>query len=291
MPSSSLRYLSPLRYPGGKTKLADFIASLIAEQPSRPTRYVEPFAGGGGVGLRLLFDEHVDEIVLNDLNPGVAAFWRALFSSSESLVELIRERPVTVEEWHRQRAVYRSASGSDLDLGFATLFLNRTNRSGILDARPIGGFEQTGTWKIDARYNVEGLVTRVTTLARYASRVTVTQEDGVALTARELEQHDVFVYADPPYLVQGDRLYLDAMSDVGHSDLAHVLKDAPPQWLLTYDADQRIKDDLYKGFRCAQFSMRHSAGIQRTGLEFAVFPRDLVLSSLDGLGHGEAVWV
>lgn len=291
MPSSSLRYLSPLRYPGGKAKLARFVAALIAEQPVSPTKYVEPFAGGGGVGLRLLFDEHVDEIVLNDLNPGVAAFWRALFQTPELLVELIRERPVTVEEWHRQSAVYRSTTGSDLDLGFATLFLNRTNRSGILDARPIGGFDQTGAWKIDARYNVDGLVARVLTLARYASRVTVTQEDGVALTESELGQRHVFLYADPPYLVQGDRLYLDAMSDVRHSELARVLRDAPPQWLLTYDADQRIRNDLYEGFRCAQFSMTHSAGVQRTGLEFAVFPHDLVVSSLDGLGHDEATWL
>lgn len=291
MPSSSLRYLSPLRYPGGKAKLAEFVGRLMAEQPARPTRYVEPFAGGGGVGLRLLIDEHVDEIVLNDLNPGVAAFWRALFESPELLVELIRERPVTVDEWHRQRSIYQTATSSDLSRGFATLFLNRTNRSGILDARPIGGFDQNGAWKIDARYNVEGLVARVTTLARYASRVTVAQEDGVGLTERELEQRQVFVYADPPYLVQGDRLYLDAMSDAGHSELARVLRQGPAQWLLTYDADPRIKDDLYAGFRCAQFSMTHSAGIQRTGFEFAVFPSGLEVPSLNGLGHGDAVWL
>jgi DNA adenine methylase len=291
MPSNSLRYLSPLRYPGGKAKLAAFVGMLIAGQTARATRYVEPFAGGGGVGLRLLFDEHVDEIVLNDLNPGVAAFWRALFETPELLAELIRERPVTVDEWHRQSEVYRAGAGSDLDLGFATLFLNRTNRSGILDARPIGGYDQTGNWKIDARYNVDGLVARVLTLASYASRVTVTQEDGVALTERELGDPTVFVYADPPYLVQGDRLYLDAMLEEGHSQLSDVLREAAPRWLLTYDADSRIKDDLYRGLRCAQFFMTHTAAVQRTGSEYAVFPDGLVVPSLDGLGHREAVWL
>lgn len=289
--SPSSRYLSPLRYPGGKAKLATFVGQLIAAQRPRPSRYVEPFAGGGGVGLRLLFEERVDEIVLNDLNPGIAAFWRALFDDPAGMIELIQERPVTVDEWRRQRATYEAQDASDLELGFATLFLNRTNRSGILKARPIGGFDQTGNWKIDARYNRDALADRVRLLSRYATRVTITELDGVLLVESTLADRHTFVYADPPYLVQGDRLYLDQMTSADHQRLANILRAAPSRWLLTYDADERITSELYVGNRCAEFSMAHSAGPQRTGLEYAVFPAKLAIPSLEALGHGEARWV
>jgi DNA adenine methylase len=291
MTKSLSRYLSPLRYPGGKAKLAAFVGELISAQKPRPSRYVEPFAGGGGVGLRLLFEERVDEIVLNDLNPGIAAFWRALFNDPAGMIELIQERPVTVDEWRLQRATYESRDAPDLQLGFATLFLNRTNRSGILKARPIGGLDQTGNWKIDARYNADALADRVRLLSRYATRVTITEGDGVSLVGSELRDPKSFVYADPPYLVQGDRLYLDAMTAADHQRLADILRAAPNRWLLTYDADARITSELYAGNRCAEFSMAHSAGPQRTGLEYAVFPDNLAVPSLASLGHGEARWL
>ncbi|HVW16906.1 MAG TPA: DNA adenine methylase, partial [Solirubrobacteraceae bacterium] len=236
-------YLSPLRYPGGKGRLAAFIGRLIESQPVRASTYVEPFAGGAGVGLRLLFDEYVEQVVLNDLNPGIAAFWRAILEDTDSFLDLIADADLSVEEWHRQRAQYRDG-GSDLQLGFATFYLNRTNRSGILDARPIGGLEQTGKWLIDARFNKDKLSHRVRVLSRYASRITVCEQDGVGLAETYLGDPEFFMYADPPYLVEGDDLYLHAMSWDDHQRLARMLKAAPNGWFLTYDADSRITDDL-----------------------------------------------
>jgi DNA adenine methylase len=145
----------------------------MAAQPRRSRRYVEPFAGGAGVALRLLFDEFVDEVVLNDLNPGIAAFWRSMFTDTDALLERVAACDLTIDEWHQQRSVYLEGAADDLDLGFATFYLNRTNRSGILDARPIGGLEQTGKWRIDARFDREKLSARMRVLSRYASRVVI----------------------------------------------------------------------------------------------------------------------
>lgn len=285
MPNSRTVYLSPLRYPGGKGRLAQFVGDLIARQRPRPLRYVEPFAGGAGVGLRLLFDEQVDEIVINDLNPGVAAFWRAVFDANDELVARVRTCAPTIEEWHRQRVVYRGLPDDDVALGFATFFLNRANRSGILNARPIGGLEQKGTWKIGARFDANKLAERIELLGKYSTRVTVSERDGVDLIAESVSDQDTFVYADPPYLVQGDDLYLDTFQWEHHERLAATLHEAEG-WLLTYDADPRVPI-LYAGLRCAVFGIAHTAARQHVGREFAVFAPNLSLGVLDSLSVHE----
>lgn len=286
--SRSGYYLSPLRYPGGKGRLAPFVGDLLSAQPRHFRRYVEPFAGGAGVALRLLVDEYVDEVLLNDLNPGIAAFWRAVFCHTSEFVNRMRKCRVSVAEWRRQREIYTSRAGDDVEVGFATFFLNRTNRSGILDARPIGGLDQTGKWKIDARFDKSRLADRIGVLARYASRVTVCEEDGIGLAKKFASDRDSFIYADPPYLKHGDDLYLDTLKWNDHMRLAKTLRNADG-WLVTYDADPRIITQLYAGLRCAEFQTSHTAAVQHVGSEYAVFANSLRLPSLSRLGSDRAI--
>jgi DNA adenine methylase len=290
LPSAATIYLSPLRYPGGKARLAPFVSELLRNQHPRPRRYVEPFAGGAGVGLRLLYDEHVDEIVINDLNPGIAAFWRSVFDSPEEFMDLIRRCKPSIDVWYEQQAVYDSAPDDDLALGFATFFLNRTNRSGILGARPIGGLDQTGRWKIDARWNADKLAARIDLLAPYASRVEIRERDALDLLSEVLRDPETFVYADPPYVVQGDELYLDTLRWEDHQRLSGILRGSR-NWFLTYDADERVLD-LYRGLRCVSFGIAHTAATQHIGREFGVFADALNVSSLEALGRGgDAAWL
>lgn len=282
--SSTSRYLSPLRYPGGKDRLASFVGNLISHQPHTLSTYVEPFAGGAGVALRLLFNEVVDEVVLNDLEPGVAAFWRAVFSRTDELVELVRHCRPTIDEWHTQHERHLAARGDDVELGFATFFLNRTNRSGILDARPIGGYDQSGGWGIAARYNAAALAERVSRIGRYRNRVTVQERDGVDVIREHASNERAFIYADPPYLAKGDHLYLNTMVWSDHVRLAEDLR-MGGYWLLTYDADPRVLETLYPRFRCAVFDIAHTAAAHHVGHEHAVFAPSLSVGRLDGLGH------
>jgi DNA adenine methylase len=284
------RYLSPLRYPGGKGRLSKFVAQLLGGQSPRPSRYVEPFAGGAGVGLRLLVEEHVDEIVINDLNPGIAAFWRAVFETPDELLAKLDACDVSIEEWRRQREIYLAEPEDDAAFGFALFFLNRTNRSGILDARPIGGYAQEGRWKIDARFDRDRLADRIKVLSRYGSRVSVREVDGIELIDEFLGDSSAFIYADPPYLGKGDHLYLDTLAWDDHVRLAELLAGGG-RWLLTYDADPRVTDALYVGCRCAEFSMTHSAAVQHVGREYAVFAPSLKVDTLDGLGGTQAAFV
>jgi DNA adenine methylase len=277
--------ISPLRYPGGKGSLAPFFGRLLAAQRQRCEVFVEPFAGGAGAALRLLADGHVESVVLNDLDAGIAALWRSLFGRTGEFAQLIETADISIEAWNRQRAIYtqRSDATDDLELGFATFFLNRTNRSGILGARPIGGLAQARNWKLDARFNRASLAARVRRLGHFADRVTVTQKDGVALVADHLAA-GTFIYADPPYLTQGSELYLDAMTWESHQSLAGALARSRGLWLVTYDHDERVHA-LYPRNRRAEFDIAHTAAKPHVGREYAVFGARVEVASLDGLGR------
>jgi DNA adenine methylase len=287
------RYLSPLRYPGGKARLAPYLANLICGQPVRPTVYAEPFAGGAGAALRLLADETVQAIWLNDLCPGIAAFWRSVFFDTEGMARQIEAARVDLDYWHEARAVFSAPqSHSDAELGFATFYLNRCNRSGILGARPIGGLNQDGRWKIDARFNRQALADRVRRLGQYRRRVQISQLDARDFL-RQVEPfgNNVFLYVDPPYVSQGEGLYLDSLSYDDHKELADQLTESSMPWLLTYDVAARVTESLYCGLRTAQFNIAHTAQRQHVGRELAVFGPTLEVSGINIIAGANARWV
>ncbi len=286
-------YLSPLRYPGGKARFTPFIKGLIRAQKPRPTVYAEPFAGGAGAALQLLVDEVVESIRINDLSPGIAAMWRAVFQQADAFARRIETEPVTLEAWHQHRDVYLNPGGrDDLTLGFSTFFLNRCNRSGILTARPIGGLNQDGNWKIDARYTRTELAGRIRYLGQFRRRVRLSQLDARDfIRDLEADADKVLLYIDPPYIGPGDQLYLDKLSFEDHRELAGLLLDTELRWFLTYDVDERITDDLYPNLRCAQFNIKHTAQTQHIGTEYAVFGDEIKVPSLDILPRETGHWV
>jgi DNA adenine methylase len=287
------RSLSPLRYPGGKARLSAYLARLIGAQSPRPRDYAEPFAGGAGAALRLLETEEVHAIHLNDLSPAIAAFWRSVFGRTDEFAERIRKQEVTIDAWRAAREVYFAPDEvTDFELGYATFLLNRFNRSGILEAGPIGGLEQKGTWKIGARFNPLELSGRVAYVGDYRNRVHLSQLDAREFVAN-LEQTapDTLLYVDPPYLVQGERLYLDSLSYHDHKELAAQLMSSTMPWFLTYDADERITEDLYQGLRCIEFGISHTAHTQHLGAEYAVFSANLTVPGIDVIPRQTSHWV
>lgn len=289
------RYSSPLRYPGGKARLAPFFARLLEEQPDPPSIYAEPFAGGAGAALQLLFEERVSRVMINDLNPGIAAFWRAVTEHSDEFAEIVEKMEVTLDTWSWARDTYasRGSALSDLDLGMATFFLNRCNRSGILHARPIGGMRQDGKWKIDARFNRTALAQRIRRIGDYRTRISVSELNAIDFIAKvdDLDPAEVLMYVDPPYLGQGDALYMNSLSLPDHEALAVSLNASRARWVLTYDADDRVTSSLYTGLRCLEFRIAHTAARQHVGVELAVFSRGLRVPSSEILPSAEAEWI
>ena len=192
---------SPLRYPGGKHRLAGFIQLAIQNLNMPYCTYVEPFAGGAGVALSLLLDGTVNHIVINDYDKAIYSFWRAVRQEPASLIELIQNTPVTIDEWHRQKEIYSTSTAYSLDLAFATLFLNRTNRSGILNAGPIGGYAQDGEWKLDVRFDKEAIIAKIKLIHKERERITVYNKYIISLLRNyvPLFGDNLFFYFDPPY--------------------------------------------------------------------------------------------
>lgn len=255
---------SPLRYPGGKAALAEFFAGLIEHLGIRSPIYVEPYAGGAGAGIILLQRGVARKLVINDIDPAVYCFWKSVTEQSELFAEMILDAKMSIPEWRRQQAIYRAADETDpLALGFAFFYLNRTNRSGILNAGPIGGVNQNGNYQIDARYNRDQLAHRVLAIGALRDRIRVTSVDGMAVIRRYLKTKSAFIYIDPPYVDMGGSLYLNAFTHRDHADLALLLdRGRDGNWVLTYDPSDFIRR-LYRTYDVRDYQLSYSA--HRTG--------------------------
>jgi len=264
---------------------------VLASQSTSVDTYCEPNAGGAGAGLQLLSDGHVTKLIINDLNPGIAAFWRSALFDTDAFAEMVAQCAVDVENWRRQRAVFAAPNDyDDLALGFAIFFLNRTNRPGILSARPIGGLVQTGNWLIDARFNKDDLIQRIENLRVLAPQVDVRKERAIELICTlNRRKRPVLLYVDPPYVVPGEELYMTDHSWSEHQKLEQVLTGSPHLWILTYDADDRTRE-LYRDFRCLRFGISHTAQVQKVGREFMFFSRGLRVPDRQVM-RDEGVWI
>lgn len=194
---------SPLRYPGGKSRIAPLIRLIIRGLERPEITYIEPFAGGAGVALSLLLEGDVQKIVINDYDKAIYSFWRAIKENPQAIIDLVEHTPITIEEWQRQKEIYNTQNNRySIELGFSAFYLNRTNRSGILSAGPIGGYAQNGNYKIDARFNRETLIQRIQNIAAQRSRIVVYNKDIRSFIKRVIPRyaHSAFVYFDPPYL-------------------------------------------------------------------------------------------
>lgn len=263
-------HFSPLRYPGGKTFLFPFFDYVIKENGLERVTYVEPFAGGAGAALALLFLEKVDHIVINDLDKAIYSFWKSAIFDSAKFIRKIQLTPVTINEWKRQKAIYSNSRAPRFERGFATFFLNRTNVSGILNGGPIGGIKQIGNYKIDARFNKEKLAERIHLLSLYKNRISIFNEDGLDLVGDYLKEKNTLIYLDPPYFEKGATLYLNHYKKDNHEALANRLNNNPDAfWLLTYDNKQEIKS-LYPDRRIVNFSLNYNAYKPRKGREVMI---------------------
>lgn len=273
------RYPSPLRYPGGKARLANFVKLVMARNRLIGAEYVEPYAGGASVALSLLFEEYASHIHINDLNRSVFAFWQCVLYDTESLCERITDARSDIDEWDRQRAVQSDPHASDFDLAFSTFFLNRTSRSGIIwGSGIIGGRNQNGTWKIDARFNREELVRRIRRIGRFRSRITLTRVDARDYLVENLPAigDDCFLYLDPPYYVKGSNLYENFYEHEHHEEISQLVRQLNVPWIVSYDAAPEIRK-LYSGFRSSRYSLTYTAGRRYAGSETMIFHPDLTV--------------
>ena len=281
-----IRTLSPLRYPGGKAFMTDFLTEFIKDNYSVKPVYVEPYAGGAGAALNLLFNGTVDKILINDANIAIFSFWDNLINNTQKFLRKFDSVTPTLEEWMRQRDIFnklKNISQSNLDLAFAVFFLNRTSRSGVLGGGPIGGItldqQKKAKYNISARYNKSNLRKRLLNVAEQRKNIEVSNLDALDLLKKILvapieRQKKVFIYLDPPYYEKGKKLYMDFYNYEDHKALASFLDNSYNfKWILSYDSVLPIKE-LYSSFKQYEFAIRYSVNLQKQGKELIVHSRN-----------------
>lgn len=272
---------SPLRYPGGKNKFYHQIENVILDNDLYGCSYCEPFAGGAGIAIRLLENKIVSQIYINDLDPGVYAFWHSILFENEKFLSHFRDIPVSIEERNRQKTIYQENSGGQdlFSLGFAFFYLNRTNRSGIIDGGPIGGYSQTSAYTIGCRFNKIELEERIHLIFSHRNQIMLSNLDAnefIKTTIPGIEGKK-FVFLDPPYFVKGKKLYLNAFCPEDHKTLCNTivenLRNVP--FVITYDSNKEIKE-IYQDFTIRNYKLQYSAGVSGLGDEIIIFDNKLI---------------
>jgi DNA adenine methylase len=270
-----MKTASPLRYPGGKSAMASLLAQIRKLNGVGARSIAEPFAGGAGASLTLLFLEETHEIFINDADQAIYSFWWSLLNRPKLFSEMLATTSITMNEWYRQRAIYRAQGRrSRLRHGFSAFYLNRSNRSGIImNGGPIGGIEQNGEWKLDARFNILELQRRCNKVAEYRDRIHLTGMDGIELIEC-LDLQSTFLFIDPPSFEKGWMVYLTSWTQEYHTRLALRLRSIEKAaWVLTYDDCPEIRRLYGRWASVRPFSLRYAAATRRSGNELLITPK------------------
>lgn len=265
---------SPLRYPGGKGKLYKTVRKLIFDYKLCNKSYVEPFAGGYGIGIKLLLNGDIHHAIINDYDYHIYAIWYCIFYETESFVKLINDTPIDLQVWKKQKKIYNDyLEYSLLEVGFSAFFLNRTNYSGVLEGGPIGGFDQKSKYKINCRFNKKRLIDLIDKISNFKNSVEIYNMEVNDFIDNLIlhRQDELFVNFDPPYVTKGEILYKNYFQQADHEQLAEKIKNTMNnvQWIMTYDDCELIRE-LYKVYNPQNYNLRYNAGVKRLGNELII---------------------
>lgn len=267
-----MKMISPLRYPGGKSILYNKVKRIIEDHNLQNKTYTEPFAGGFGIGIKLMTNNIVNKFIINDYDYHIYAFWKVLFSKSNQLINFIKNVDVCIEVWEKQKSIYNDYKNySIIEVACSTFFLNRTNYSGVLKGGPIGGKMQLGEYKINCRFNKEKLIKMIEKIASYKSNVEIYNYDAVKLIEKmSKRQNELFINFDPPYVKKGKELYKNFYTVEDHIQLEETIsKCLSEKWIMTYDDNQLI-NDTYKKYYIQEYNLSYFAGKKKKGTELLI---------------------
>ncbi|MCU9614131.1 DNA adenine methylase [Caldibacillus lycopersici] len=267
---------SPLRYPGGKYKIHRYIKALIEQNKS--STYIEPFAGGAGVAIALLLNNDVNKVVINDYDRSIYSFWYSVINHTDELVDKISSCNISIDEWYKQKEIQTGKETMDLlSLGFSTLYLNRTNRSGIIKGGVMGGKNQNGMYKLDCRFNKGDLINKIKLIASKKDHIRVTNMDAVEFIEKVIKKtRNSFTFFDPPYFKQGPALYTNFYTDDDHLLLSNKIQNEliNRKWIVTYDHEIEVKK-MYDKLPYIEYYLSYSAQNKTKGIEYMFFSKKL----------------
>src|SRR5690554_705285 len=275
---------SPLRYPGGKNKLSAFFAKICIDNKI-DGHYVEPYSGGAAVALFLLLEGFVKEITINDKDRSIYAFWYSVLNNTNKLCGLIESAELNIPEWRKQKEIQANKESADLlSLGFSTFYLNRTNRSGIINAGVMGGIEQNGNYLMDCRFNKPELIQRIKNIAKHKKNIRLYRKDAVKLIDKiqeEAQNENIIFYFDPPYYLKASTLYMNHYKEHNHKEVSDKIKAIQNiRWIVSYDNVPEIQK-LYIDYPKKEFSFKHTAYESRLGKEVMFFSNNIVQPNIE----------
>ncbi len=278
----NMKYSTPLRYPGGKSKLSNFMRLLFTQNNLIGEHYTEPYAGGAGVALHLLFTGYTSHIHLNDLNKSIYSFWSIVLYDTDNICRLIYDTSVDIDNWFKQKEIQKHPEQhSILELGFSTFFLNRTNRSGIISGGVIGGQSQQGHWKLDARYNKTELISRIEKISRFSDHISVYNLDAFEFLTRIVPTLPTrsIIYLDPPYFNKGSNLYENHYGFNDHIKISSLLYNVTQKWIVSYDNTPEIRQ-MYRKYRNMPYELKYSVADRYNGSEIMFFSDNLLIPNI-----------
>lgn len=277
----AIKTYSPLRYPGGKNKLTSYVTKLINTNNLNGCTYIEPYTGGGAVALNLLFNGIANQIVINDYDRSIYAFWYCVLYRTEDLCNLIINTEITIENWHIQKAIQKNKDNEELlTLGFSTLFLNRTNRSGIIKAGVIGGLKQSGNYKLDCRFKKDDIISKIRHISTFREHIQLYNLDTLDLIKNVIPeiQGNKFIFFDPPYYNKGATLYVNFYKHDDHLELQQCISNINDcYWIVTYDNEEEIRE-IYSEYRNCVYSLNYTAAEKRLGHEVMFYSDNLIIN-------------
>lgn len=274
------KYKTPLRYPGGKQKIAPFVIEILKENNLVGGHYVEPYAGGAGVAIELLLSDMVSHIHLNDSSLAVFSFWHSILNETDKFCHRISRVPLNINYWKTQRDIFNDPKNAEcFDLGFATFYLNRCNYSGILSAGVIGGLNQNGKWKMDARFSRNELIRRIESIAEKKRHIHLRNWDAERFIVEYLPKlpYKTLVYCDPPYFNKAEKLYQNHYTPEDHAHISKVIQNKiKHHWVVSYDCNVSILTH-YQQCKHFIYSLQYSAASSYKGREVFIFSDNLTI--------------
>ena len=271
-------HYSPLRYPGGKNCIFPFMSKFFYENDLVGIPYAEPYAGGAGLALHLLIEGFVSKIYINDLDPCIYLFWKAILNRTDEFCKWIDSVPVNLDTWRYYKEKYKEGVDVDeFEIAKCTFYLNRTNISGVLDAGPIGGYSQTAKYKIDARFNKKDLIKKIRIIESRKRDILLSNYDGIEFIKSLNRKHsDVFIYLDPPYVEKGHFLYMNCFKEEDHIQLSRFVSKIKKKWMVSYDMNNLILRSYskwnmiqYQLLQCTSNCKKNEILVFSEGLEFS----------------------
>ena len=248
-----MKYTTPLRYPGGKSRAIKFLSQHLPKIES----YREPFLGGGSMALYVTQTYPNTDVWVNDLYYPLYAFWMTLRDHGQQLCDDLRELKTELgESYDAHKMAFDDAKdklNNDLyESGFNFYVANKCSFSGLT-----------------ANSSFSKQASRANFTFRGIDKLPALSEliQGWRITNHSYEEmlygRNAFVFLDPPYAIK-DNLYGnkgDMHKSFDHEWFAAQACASDNKCMITYNSELFIKDrfpDWYQKDWDLTYTMRSS---------------------------------